>query len=350
MPELPEVESVARGLRTWAVGRRITGVRVLDERILGTTSHRTIAAGARAEFSERLTGRRLASVQRRGKFLWLPLAPGPWRGGRAADPAGAPGSGIPSGSCPALDADPPLALSVHLGMSGQFRVHTPADPLHRHTRAILDLAGPGGADAGPDAPAAPAAPTELRFLDQRIFGHLGVEPLVPDPHRPVTHPGGTPGLVPASAAHIAPDPLEPAFDLEAVARRIQRKRTALKVALLDQTTVSGIGNIYADEALFAAGVHPLAPAHSTRISRIRAVLAAADAVMRSSLEQGGTSFDALYVHVNGESGYFARSLQVYGRTGQPCPRCGTPIARLTVGGRSSHVCPACQRPPRRRTR
>ncbi|MGW9826790.1 formamidopyrimidine-DNA glycosylase [Brevibacterium pityocampae] len=327
MPELPEVESVASGLRTWAAGRRVTGVRVFDPRILGTTSNRTIAAGAVEEFTELLTGREIAAVERRGKFLWLPLAPerGPWRPGRAVDPSG-----------------PPLALSVHLGMSGQFRVHTPADPLHRHTRAVLDLAGPGPAEADPAAP-----PTELRFLDQRIFGHLGVEPLVPDPHRPGAQPDGTAGLVPGSAAHIAPDPLEPGFDLEAVARRIQRKRTALKVALLDQTTVSGIGNIYADEALFAAGVHPLAPAGSTRISRIRAVLAAADAVMRSSLEQGGTSFDALYVHVNGDSGYFARSLQVYGRTGRPCPRCGTPITRLTVGGRSSHVCPRCQRPPRR---
>lgn len=329
MPELPEVESVRRGLETWARGRRVARVRVLDPRILGTTSQRVIAPGAAADFAELLAGHVLASVERRGKFLWLPLdthAATPWQPwARTAD-----------------DRDlrtPPLALSVHLGMSGQFRVHTAADPLHRHTRAILDL-DPADVDSDPaDVDGRPAA-SELRFVDQRIFGHLGVEPLVPD--------RWTAGdrYVPASAAHIAADPLEPGFDAEAVARRIQRKRTVLKAALLDQTTVSGIGNIYADEALFAAGVHPLAPTRTTRISRIRAVLRESAAVMRAALAQGGTSFDSLYVHVNGESGYFARSLQVYGRTGEPCRRCGTPITRLVVGGRSSHVCPACQRTPR----
>lgn len=290
-------------------------VRILDPRILGTTSNRLIAPEAPARLAAELTGAELVSVERRGKFMWMPLHTG-------ARAAAAPP--VPAGA--RAEPRPARALSVHLGMSGQFRVHDAADPVHRHTRAILDLERPG------------RERLELRFVDQRIFGHLGIDDLV-ESH-------GTPA--PRAASHIALDPLDPRYDPEHTARRIQAKRTGMKPALLDQTFVSGIGNIYADEALFAARVHPLAPTRTTRISRIRAALAAAAAVMRDSLAQGGTSFDALYVHVNGESGYFERSLQVYGRAGLPCLRCGTAIERLVIGGRSSHVCPRCQRQPRSR--
>lgn len=302
MPELPEVESVRIGLQQWLLHEptRIVSVRVLDPRILGTTSQRTVPSGAAEFFSARLVGAEPLSVERRGKFMWLPV--------RLAD------------------GDVTSALSVHLGMSGQFRVHTGSDALHPHTRAVFDVERASG------------EPFELRFVDQRIFGHLGVDALVPSYGY----------AVPSGAAHIALDPLDPAFDGEAVARALGRKRTGMKAALLDQTLVSGIGNIYADEALHAAGVHPLASTETTRISRVRRVLEAAREVMELSLSQGGTSFDALYVNVNGESGYFARSLQVYGRTGEPCRRCSTPIERLTVAGRSSHVCPRCQKRPRSR--
>jgi formamidopyrimidine-DNA glycosylase len=313
VPELPEVESVRRGLQTWAQGARVDRVRILDARILGTTSNRLIAPEAPARFTAELSGSQLASVERRGKFMWLPLRGG--GGTPAALPESAPAD-------PPVTAEPPTrALSVHLGMSGQFRIHDAADPMHRHTRAILDLERAG------------RQRLELRFVDQRIFGHLGIDDLV-ESHG---------ALAPRSASHIALDPLHPLYDPERTARRIQAKRTGMKAALLDQTVVSGIGNIYADEALFAARVHPLAPTRTTRISRIRAVLAEAAAVMRDSLAQGGTSFDALYVHVNGESGYFERSLNVYGREGHPCKRCGTPIARERFMNRSSHFCPICQR-------
>ncbi len=287
-------------------------VRILDPRILGTTSNRLIAPEAPARLTAELTGRELASVERRGKFMWLPL--------RHCSDDTASGS---AGGDAVAEPSPARALSVHLGMSGQFRVHESTDPMHRHTRAILGLERAG------------RERLELRFVDQRIFGHLGVDDLV-DSHG---------ASVPRSVSHIALDPLDPLYDPERTARRIQAKRTGMKSALLDQTVISGIGNIYADEALFAARVHPLAPTQTTRISRIRTVLAKAEAVMRDSLAQGGTSFDALYVHVNGESGYFERSLQVYGRGGLPCNRCETPIVRERFMNRSSHFCPVCQRKP-----
>ncbi|HJG79461.1 MAG TPA: bifunctional DNA-formamidopyrimidine glycosylase/DNA-(apurinic or apyrimidinic site) lyase [Brevibacterium senegalense] len=290
MPELPEVESVRRGLLDWVEAATVTGVRVLDSRILGTTSQRRIPPEAVDIFAEAVAGRTLAAPQRRGKFLWVPFA------------------------------GTPAALTLHLGMSGQLRIHTAEEPHHRHTRAVLELESRSGA-------------VQLRFIDQRIFGHIGVDDLIPD----------GPDAVPASSAHIARDPLDPHWDLEVTARRIQRSTSALKTVLMDQTVVSGIGNIYADEALFRARVHPQAVPARTRISRLRAVLEAARAVMEAALVQGGTSFDSLYVHVNGDSGYFDRSLTVYGRTGQPCLVCGTPIRRLVVGGRGTHVCPTCQR-------
>lgn len=296
MPELPEVESVRIGLAEWVTGATVARARILDPRILGTTSQRRIAPEAVTAFRDAAVGLRMHEPVRRGKFLWIPV-------------------------------DHDAALTLHLGMSGQLRIHTADEPLHRHTRAVLSL-DRLAADIG-------SAPLELRFIDQRIFGHLGLDDLVPD------------GLdrIPAGSAHIARDPLDPHWDLESTARRIQQSRSALKSVLMDQTIVSGVGNIYADEALFRARVHPLAVPARTRISRLRAVLEAARAVMEAALAQGGTSFDALYVHVNGESGYFDRSLTVYGRTGQPCHVCDTPITRLVVGGRGTHVCPTCQRRP-----
>lgn len=308
MPELPEVESVRRGVDEWTAGTTITGAEVLDPRILGTTSQRRIDASAVSGFVSAVTGAHIWRAERRGKFMWLSLGEGADLS--TADPVTSP---VPR---------PELGILVHLGMSGQLRIHSPGEDIHRHTRAVLHL----------------DSDRELRFVDQRIFGHIGVQPLV--------HGYGR--LVPASAVHIAADPLEPAFDPEAVVDELAKKRTAIKAALLDQTLVSGIGNIYADEALFRAGVHPLAVPARTRKSRLVAVLESATKVMSDALAVGGTSFDALYVNVNGESGYFDRALLVYGRGGQECVRCGTEIVKLTVGGRGTHFCPECQKAPRYR--
>lgn len=318
MPELPEVESVRRGLSAWLTGSTITRARVLDARILGTTSARNVPAERVVSFERALAGVRVDSVERRGKYMWMPLVG-----------AGLAGAGL-AGDGEAAEVDE-WALAMHLGMSGQARIHEADDPLHSHTRAVFDVAGPAGVG-------------QLRFVDQRIFGHLGVERLVPG----VAGAAGERRLVAESASGAGLDPFEDGFSVPVVARAIARKNVAMKSALLDQRVVSGVGNIYADEALFEAGVHPAARASRLRISRIERVLEAARDVMARALEVGGTSFDALYVNVNGESGYFERSLQVYGREGQPCVRCSTPITRIVLGGRSTHVCVKCQKPQRLR--
>lgn len=293
MPELPEVEVVRRGLARWATGRTVEQVTVHDPRSL-----RRHAAGPQ-DLIDRLTGLRLGQPQRRGKFLWVPLA------GESGD---------------ALADE---ALMIHLGMSGQVLMEESAAPPEKHLKVVLDL-----------SPSADS-PGQLRFVDQRIFGGLQLSPLVAS-----THPSGT---VPAAAAHIGPDPLEPAVEPEMLFRALRRRRSELKRALLDQQLVSGIGNIYADEALWAAGLHCARRTDTITRAQVRRLLEAVVAVMTAALEAGGTSFDSLYVNVNGASGYFDRSLAVYGRAGDPCPRCGTAIRREPFMNRSSHLCPRCQR-------
>ena len=286
MPELPEVEVVRRGAATFAVGRRIALAEVHHAR-----SVRRHAAGG-ADLAARLVGVTVSGAERRGKFLWLPLDSGE-------------------------------ALLVHLGMSGQLRVQPPSAPPEKHLRVRLAFA-----DDGPD----------LRFVDQRTFGGLSVEPLVP----------GRAGLtVPQSVAHIAPDPLEPGFEAGAFRAALRAKRTGVKRALLDQRLISGIGNIYADEALWRARLHYARPTETLRAPEIDRVLSGAVEVMTAALAAGGTSFDSLYVNVNGESGYFDRSLDVYGREGRECGRCGSAIRREAFMNRSSFYCPRCQPRPRR---
>ena len=233
-------------------------------------------------FAADLTGRRIDAVRRRGKFMWL-----------------------------VLEDD---ALVVHLGMSGQFRVNGPADELLRNTRVLFDL------DDG----------VQLRFIDQRMFGGLDLR----------SHSAADP------VPHIALDPFDQDFDERAVAQRLRLRRTSVKRAILDQSLVSGIGNIYADEALWRAGIRGTRIASSLSRPRLRALPDAAAEVMRDALAVGGTSFDSLYVNVNGESGYFARSLDAYGREGEPCARCGAPIRRERFMNRSSYSCPRCQVRPR----
>lgn len=290
MPELPEVETVRRGLAEHVSGRTIRSVDVLHQRAV-----RRHVLGA-VDFAGRLAGQRIDAVRRRGKYLWLELASGE-------------------------------AVVGHLGMSGQMLVRSPGVPDEKHLRVRLHLDD------------RPGAARELRFVDQRTFGGLLLDELV--------EVDGT--MVPSSITHIARDPMDPAFRLPHVAKAMRAKRTEVKRALLDQTLVSGIGNIYADEALWRARMHWARPTQRLTQKQAELVLREATAVLMDALRAGGTSFDALYVNVNGESGYFDRSLNVYGREGEPCRRCGSPIRRERFMNRSSYTCPRCQRrPPRRR--
>ncbi|MFD8245493.1 bifunctional DNA-formamidopyrimidine glycosylase/DNA-(apurinic or apyrimidinic site) lyase [Nocardia sp. NPDC059691] len=286
MPELPEVEVVRRGLAEHVVGRMIESVAITHPR-----SVRRHLEGA-ADLAARLTGLKVESAERRGKFLWLTFD------------------------------DPEAALVVHLGMSGQMLVQPAEAPLekHAHIRATF---GDG---------------TQLRFVDQRTFGGWALAPLV--------EVDGT--LVPEPVAHIARDPLDPRFDVESVVAVIRGKQSEIKRVLLDQGVVSGIGNIYADEALWRAEIHGGRTASGLSRPAVRGLLAEVGIVMGEALAAGGTSFDALYVNVNGQSGYFERSLAVYGREHEPCRRCGAPIIRERFMNRSSYSCPRCQPKPRRR--
>ncbi|MGV9769301.1 bifunctional DNA-formamidopyrimidine glycosylase/DNA-(apurinic or apyrimidinic site) lyase [Microbacterium sp. NPDC003461] len=299
MPELPEVEVVRSGLAPAVTAATILGVEVFDPRAL--TRH----AGTAADFEARLAGRGILGAARRGKFLWLPLAD-----------AAAAG---------------PEALMVHLGMSGQMLLRAPGAPAERHERVRFAIAHPEHGELA------------IVFADQRTFGSLAVDPLVPTPEGAAGGFGDAAPLVPAQAAHIARDPLDPAFDDAGFRRALARKASAIKRVLLDQAVVSGIGNIYADEALWAARLHPETPASALSTRAANRLLAEVRAVLRKALAEGGTSFDAQYVNVNGEAGYFAHSLNAYGRTGQPCPRCGRAIVRVAFANRSSHYCPGCQR-------
>jgi len=307
MPELPEVEVVRRGLASWVAGRNIDGVRVLDPRAV-----RRHTDGPEDLVAE-LAGTRVAGAVRRGKFLWMPLET-------------------------LHDAGERVALVAHLGMSGQLLVEDRDAPVEKHARVILDL-----------SPRADA-PEQLRFVDQRLFGGLWLSPMALTPD---AGPGGTGSpepLLPVDAAHIARDALDPALTPTQLRAAWRGRRTAVKAALLDQGLISGVGNIYADEALWRARLHYLTPAGSLPPRRIALLLDALREVMSDALAAGGTSFDSLYVNVNGASGYFARSLDAYGREGEACRRClaaGRPgrIVREKWAGRSSYRCSWCQRVP-----
>jgi formamidopyrimidine-DNA glycosylase len=285
MPELPEVEVVRRGLANHAAGRVIAEVDVLHPRAI-----RRHELGSQ-DFAGRLKGLRITAARRRGKYLWLELDSGE-------------------------------AVLAHLGMSGQMLVRPEgaADEKHLRIRFRFDDGGP-----------------ELRFVDQRTFGGLALADVVEVDHV----------LLPAPVTHIARDPMDPDFDPVAAVSALRRKRTEVKRALLDQTLVSGIGNIYADEALWRARLHWARPTDRLTTAKGAELLQHATDVMNEALQVGGTSFDALYVNVNGQSGYFDRSLNAYGQEGEPCGRCGRPIRREPFMNRSSFSCPRCQPRPRR---
>ncbi|QNO38202.1 bifunctional DNA-formamidopyrimidine glycosylase/DNA-(apurinic or apyrimidinic site) lyase [Protaetiibacter sp. SSC-01] len=312
MPELPEVEVVRGGLIPAVTDAVVTRVRVLDERSLRRHP------GPSEDFIDRLTGVCLAYPSRRGKYLWLPF-----HGAAGATTARREAFLPPSGHASSR-ATTPEALVVHLGMSGQVLLRDPDAGVAKLTRIVLDLAQPG------------YGPLRLDFVDQRIFGSMAIDALVPTPDEPGER-------VPASVSHIARDPLDPHFDDRAFLDRLARRDTTIKRALLDQTLVSGIGNIYSDEALWAARIHYDQPTRTLSRARARTLLAEVRVVLQKALGEGGTSFDAQYVNVNGASGYFSHSLNAYGQHGKPCPRCGTGIVRETFMNRGSHFCPRCQR-------
>ncbi|GFG64166.1 formamidopyrimidine-DNA glycosylase [Mycobacterium kubicae] len=290
MPELPEVEVVRRGLQAHVVGKTITAVRVHHPRAV-----RRHEAGP-ADLTARLLGARIHGTDRRGKYLWLNL------------------------DIDDESAAPDTALVVHLGMSGQMLLGVVPRADHVRISALLDDG------------------TVLSFADQRTFGGWLLADLV-------TVDGS---VVPAPVAHLARDPLDPRFDADAVVNVLRRKHSEIKRQLLDQQVVSGIGNIYADEALWRAKVNGARIASTLTRRQLTAVLDAAAEVMREALAKGGTSFDSLYVNVNGESGYFDRSLDAYGREGQNCRRCGAVMRREKFMNRSSCFCPKCQPAPRSR--
>ena len=360
MPELPEVETVRAGLADHSLGRPVQAVRVVDARSL-----RRHLPGP-AHFEAALTGRALRGAYRRGKYLWLTLSEAD---GTLADEA----------------------LVVHLGMSGQLLVRDEPgsesgneldgdsgndaearaafDEQSRHLRVALEL-GPAGATSAAGATRGAASTNRastdrastgqrLLFVDQRIFGGMFLSPLVPDVPAAVATNKVAPGeiperfLVPEAVKHIARDPLDEFFDPAAVRRKFLRTSSGIKKVLLDQSVISGVGNIYADEALWRARLHYAKPARTLSAAQTRDLLAAVTQVLRESLAAGGTSFDALYVNVLGESGYFERSLNAYGRAGEPCHRCAEAgrtslIVREPFQNRSSYRCPHCQRAPRSR--
>jgi len=288
MPELPEVEVVRRGLAAWAAGRTVDEVAVLHPRAV-----RRHAAGGE-DFAKRLTGATLGQPRRRGKYLWIPLA----------------------------SAYSDTSMVAHLGMSGQFLIRPASAHAETHLRVRLTFRD----DLG----------TDCRFVDQRTFGGLSLHDTLP----------GDPDGLPQPLAHIARDPIDPAFDDDAFHAALRRKRTTIKRALLDQTLISGVGNIYADEALWRTRLHYDRPTAGMTRPRTAELLTHIREVMGDALAAGGTSFDSMYVNVNGESGYFDRSLDAYGREDEPCRRCGTPIRRRAWMNRSSYFCPRCQQAPR----
>ncbi|MBD8538845.1 DNA-formamidopyrimidine glycosylase family protein [Frigoribacterium sp. CFBP 8751] len=332
MPELPEVEVVRAGLHPVVAGAVVTAVDVLDQRSL--KRHR----GPSDDFVDRLVGGTIDSAVRRGKFLWFPFEP--------AEPH-----------------EQPLALVAHLGMSGQVLLRSRDAEPDRLMRIRLEVDSPS------------LGPVRLAFVDQRIFGSMALDETVPTldgraagfagprllgsdaeaaveagtDARPTTtagtdaDPDAWVRRVPQQVSHIARDPLDPAFDEPRVITRLLARRTGVKRALLDQGLLSGVGNIYADESLWAARVHPEQPTESLSRARARVLLAEVRVVLLKALGEGGTSFDAQYVNVNGQSGYFSHRLAAYGQQGRPCPRCGTPIVREAFMNRSSHFCPRCQR-------
>jgi formamidopyrimidine-DNA glycosylase len=269
--------------------RHLIGRQISRVEVLHPRAIRRHIPGAK-DFQSRLVGRAITALRRRGKYLWFEL-------------------------------DDEQALIGHLGMSGQFLLLPSDSDYEKHLRLRFEFSDWN---------------TQLRFVDQRTFGGMSIDELNDD-------------RIPTTISHIARDPFDPEFDVTAVVTNLRSRDTEIKRLLLDQTVISGVGNIYADESLWRAKIHPRRLGSSLKRDPLELLIESATQVMSDALAAGGTSFDDLYVNVNGESGYFERSLAVYGQRGEPCPRCGAKIVRESFMNRSSHFCPTCQRPPRTRT-
>jgi formamidopyrimidine-DNA glycosylase len=263
--------------------RHLIGRQISQVEVLHPRAIRRHIPGAQ-DFAGRLVGHEITALRRRGKYLWFEL-------------------------------DDEQALIGHLGMSGQFLLLPSDSDYEKHLRLRFEFSDWN---------------TQLRFVDQRTFGGMSIDELNDD-------------RIPTTISHIARDPFDPEFDAACVVNDLGSRNTEIKRLLLDQTVVSGIGNIYADESLWRAKIHPRRMGSSLKEAQLELLIESATQVMSDALAAGGTSFDDLYVNVNGESGYFERSLAVYGQRGEPCPKCGTKIVRESFMNRSSHFCPACQR-------
>lgn len=326
MPELPEVETVRSGIIDHALGAEIASVQVHDVR-----SIRRHQGGAQ-HFIDELTGAVIIDAARRGKYLWLVLSSS--QNGETYT--------VENADCSQL----PPALVIHLGMSGQVLFKDATFAPDKHLKITLSLKLKDGST------------TELRFVDQRIFGGMFLDEwvqtkdaageLVPAASRSEREMP----FIPRAVSHIARDPIDPHFSYGEFRAKLRATSSGIKRLLLDQSVISGVGNIYADEALWRAKLHYNKPAKSLTAAQARTLVDAVSDAMKEALIAGGTSFDALYVNVNGQSGYFDRSLNAYGQAGKPCSRCletgkTSIIVREPFMNRSSYRCPQCQRAPRR---
>jgi formamidopyrimidine-DNA glycosylase len=283
MPELPEVEVVRKGLAKHVKNRKISNAKVRNNRALRNFEFST------KTFEKTVAGFTINSVERRGKFLWMTLK------------------------------NSSQAISAHLGMSGQMLMVKKDEKPSTHARVTFDFSD---------------TKRSLHFIDQRTFGWVNLEELVEAKDK---------RLVPQSVLHISPDLFEETFDLDKTISNIKKRKTGIKQALLNQEIVAGIGNIYADEALWLAKTHWADVCENLSEKKINEILISAKEVMAKALEKGGTSFDDLYIDVNGESGYFENELNAYGREGERCYRCDLEMVREAFSNnRSSTICPNCQ--------
>lgn len=296
MPELPEVETVRLGLARHLTGARIETVTCYHPRAV------RLQSGGDKGLRAAMVGRTITAWVRRGKYLWANLDNG-------------------------------AAVSFHLRMSGQLLINPTALAPTEHLRLAITLTLHG-------------EQIRLWFVDQRTFGYLRCEPLVPTSDGAAGGCGSDVAALPASVAHIARDGLDPHLDVPAVIAAMRQSSSPIKALILRQDLVSGIGNIYADEALWHARIHPARPGRTLTALRVAVLLGAASRVMAAATAAGGTSFDDLYVDVAGASGWFTRELVAYGRAGAPCRRCGAALVRSQVAGRSATWCPKCTRAPR----
>lgn len=306
MPELPEVETIRRTIAPAIVGKEIVRVEVLTPKML--------LGASPAEFCQTLRGRRFQTVERRGKYLLFQVEE--------------------VNQTRAAKAPANFWLIIHLKMAGRLLLHRTGDPLEKHTHILW-----GFADG-----------TELRYVDLRHFGRVvlwsGEQVPGLESGRPakVSAPGeitATPELV-SGLERLGPEPLSAAFTLDYLRAGLAGRKGRVKSLLLDQTFIAGLGNIYADEVLHRAGIHPEREARQLQLAEVERLYAAIREILTEAIALRGTTF-ATYVDGEGRKGEFANRLAVYGRDGQACPRCGTPVVRRRLGGRSAHFCPHCQR-------